>query len=197
MRYRLKPSRITALALLLVIAVAAIGLGYALWFKTLTISSTVTTGDVNAEWVGPPISFCNDPPGQIDPFYDKDIGSTTLTLDAVDPQIIHMDIENGYPSYLVSCHFRFLYLGSIPAKVQGWEIIPDPPLVLASCNGCNDGQLFVDWIDGCGAQLEKSDKQESSADVHVEQQAEQDFTYSFAIKVKLVQWNEFDPALCP
>ncbi len=46
--------------LVLVIALAFLGVGYALWSETLTISGTVTTGEVDVEFSQHPVEECVD-----------------------------------------------------------------------------------------------------------------------------------------
>lgn len=199
----MRTTKITVLVLLLLFALASIAIGYGLWSKTLTIEGTVNTGDVDAEWIEWPISFCNDEGTNIDPFKDKHVGTTTIAVDPGDSQIIHITVDNGYPSYESSCHVRFHNNGTIPLKVQGWTITPIN-FTLATAKGADDGELWVEFIDGCGAQLDPSGVQESSVDIHVEQPAlENDDPaypaggYSFTLGLDLVQWNEFEQALCP
>ena len=180
------------LVLVLILALATLGMGYGLWSKTLYINGTVETGSVNAEW-----SFvgCFD-------VEDKDVGTTTGWIDELDAQIMHFQIDNGYPSYVGDCEVEFTYLGTVPAKVEAIRFLPAPELTnctveqspttgsfTATCD-----QLTVTWGNGLCIQLHNGDFLASSLRAHVEQDAEQLSTYTFGVEIQLNQWNE---STCP
>lgn len=185
----MRTTRITLLVLLLVFAVASIGIGYALWGKTLNIDGSVNTGTVNAEWVS---CLCNDlgnDPNQDGTVKDKDVGSTTCAIDGVDPQILHFTVDNGYPSYFVDCQVEFQNTGTIPVVVKPFTLraIDYTP---ASAKDADDGQLWVEFVDGVGAQVDPGVKQAGSLKIHVEQSAAQDHAYHLEVEIPLNQWNE-------
>jgi len=184
------------LALVLLLALASLGLGYGMWSKTLTIDGTVHTGSVDAHWTD---CYCFD--RGFDPNPDgtdkgKDVGSTTCTIDEKDPQILHVTVDNGYPSYWNDCEVEFTNTGTIPFKIQDYGVTP-LNFTLASGNGVGDGEVWVDFVNGCGFQLETNESAASSLKFHVEQPAEQNSTYEYDVEILLVQWNEYDPSLCP
>jgi len=50
--------------------------------------------------------------------------------------------------------------------------------------------ILVKYVDNIGAQLEPCDEVKSELDLHVEQAAEQNHTYTFEATINAVQWNE-------
>lgn len=196
--------KIGIICLALVLAVGSLGVGYAMWDKTLYIEGTVYTGEVNAVWTS---AFNFDPPGppvSYDPNLDgsrkdKDVGSTTVS--GLDTQTLVVTIDNGYPSYFNDIQVEFTNTGTIPVKIQSITITASN-FTLASAYGANDGEVWIAFVDGIGTQLDPGDTAASSFKIHVEQSAEQNAggggvedppAYTFTIEVLLVQWNEYTP----
>ncbi len=177
--------------LLVLVALGAVGVGYGLWFKVLLVEGTIETGNVDAQW-----SFvgCFD-------IEEKDVGTIDGIIDPVDPQILHFEIGNGYPSYTADCEVEYTYLGSVPAHVEEIRFVdgdftgcvveqsPTTGSFTASCD-----QATVTWANNLCTQLHAGDFVGSSLRVHVEQEAEQNTTYNFGVEVQLNQFNE---SLCP
>lgn len=187
-----------ALLLLLLLALASIGIVYGLWSKVLVIEGTVQTGRVHARWDA---AICSEffhwpwPPegnGEVD---GKDVGSTTVTVDPNDNNRLLVTIDNGYPSYAVDCEVEYVNDGTIPVVIRGTTIIPGPGLTNCTLTGnqtktlvCD--QLTVVFVDGIGAQVDPGDGVGSSLRVHVEQRAAQGAEYTFEVKICVAQWNE-------
>lgn len=194
--------KVTALVLVLLLALAGLGVAYGLWSKTLTIAGTVNTGDVDAEWTG---AICVDffhwpfPPEGTGEVGGKDVGSTTAVIDSENPQILHFTIDNGYPSYAVDCEVEYGNTGTIPWIVRGTTIVPVSPN-LTNCTLIFTGvgqtktlrcdQLTVVYVNNIGAQVDPGDVVASSLRAHVEQAAEEETTYEFEVVVCVGQWNE-------
>jgi hypothetical protein len=184
-----RTTRVTLLVLLLVVGLAGIGTGYALWSKTLDIGGGVHTGMVDAEWTS---CLCIDQgldPNPSGPPKDKDVGWTTCEIDSVDPEILHVTTHNGYPSYFNDCQVEFTNTGTIPVKIHGVTVTPID-FTRASAYGAGDGEIWIGLIDGVGSQLEPGDPAASSLKWHVEQPAEQNHAYHFDVAIQLNQWNE-------
>jgi len=134
--------KIAIVFLVLVAVLASLGIGYAMWDKTLDINGTVVTGEVNAEFtdaytdddgvmndadhdgtdgvdVGDP-----DASGKNVPRKDKNVGSSSAEVGA-DPQTASVTVRNAYPCYFTTAFFGIHNSGSIPVKVQA---------VLEHCN---------------------------------------------------------------
>jgi hypothetical protein len=180
----------------LVIVLATLAVVNALWSKTITVTSTVETGNVDAVWS---LAGCFEPFGEVE---DKDVAQTSAEIDAGDPQILHFRITNGYPSYTGDCQVEYTYIGSVPVKVESITLVPGPNLTncvvdqsprtgsfVATCD-----QLTITWANGLCTQMHHNDFMASSLRVHVEQEAEESTEYTFEVLLKLVQWNESN---CP
>ena len=128
--------KIGLLLLALVLALGTLGVGYAMWSDTLTITGNVNTGEV---WVEFTSQYDNDNAGQDDPKeagywdgatagniqwhglrYDKDVASTTSTYSETSAQIL---ITNGYPSYWGSVVWDITNKGSIPVKLHSVTLV--------------------------------------------------------------------------
>lgn len=202
--------RFGSVAMLLVLAVAMLGVGYALWSKILTVEGTINTGKVDAVWY---FASCtenpeNEPPGEVE---GKEVGDFLLEPNPNDQEILEFTILNGYPSYTVDCEVHFANSGDIPVKIRGIVEI-DP-------NGTAVSERLIDGIntqlEPCGFTPEwgtspldqrfpdlpggqQCDKAMSLV-VHVEQEALQNAgrgevgdppPYTFQYQVCVAQWNE-------
>ena len=113
------------LAMVSIVALATLGVGYALWFEVLSIDGTVSTGTVIVELSGPDI-------------YDvealgKDVGKC-VNVPTQDPTAIQISVTDAYPSYECYVTFDVHSLGTIPVHVQqpfpdagnpGWVALQD------------------------------------------------------------------------
>ena len=124
--------------LVLVMVLATLGIGYAMWDKTLDITGTVVTGEVNAEFTaaytdddgvindadhdGTDGADVGDPDasGKNVLRKDKDVGSSSAEVGA-DKQTASVTVLNAYPCYYTTAFFGIHNSGSIPVKVQVWE----------------------------------------------------------------------------
>ena len=187
-------------ALGLVLALATVGVVFGLWSKVLTVEGEVHTGTVHASW---DVAICSEfhpwplSFGSVNgEFEGKDVGSTSVFPDPSDNNLLHLVIENGYPSYSVDCEVEYKNDGTIPFIIRGFGIEATSPN-LTNCSLTGDqnktlacDQLTVILIDGIGSQIHPGESVASSVRVHVEQAADQDTLYSFAIKFCVAQWNE-------
>ena len=200
LRRRLGQSLDAALASFLVLS--SLGVAWGLWSKSLTIDSTVHTGNVHAQWVGVGcFEFHTWPqlprrPEDLGELEGKDVGNTIAVIDEEDPQILHITIENGYPSYAVDCEVHYVNNGSIPVIIRGTTIKPIS-LNLTNCSLTGNqtktfrcDQLTAVFADGIGLQLDPNDEVASSLRIHVEQLADQNATYELDVLICLAQWNE-------
>lgn len=176
------------------------GIVYGLWSETLLIDGIVHTGQVNGKWTS---CICND--DGLDPLPNpwpysypipirKNVGNTTCTINEADPRILHLTIKNGYPSYWGNCEVHFANAGTVPVIIRGYRIIPKN-FTLATGNGAGNGEIWVRYWDGVGAQMEpcpdETCEQASSIQFHVEQPAKENHLYEFDVVVCIAQWNEF------
>lgn len=159
----------------LMIALMAVGFAYAMWDKTLLISGTVNTGEVNAEFQN---IVCSDT--GIDPGYDKNVGSCSVAIDVVG-QKMGVIIGNAYPSYSCQIDYDIVNTGTIPVKIQSITVTnPNYAEVSVTVTGI-----------AVGDQIDKGASKAGDLEIHVEQEADELATYKFSVEIYLVQWNEF------
>jgi len=134
------------LCLALVLALGALGVGYAMWTDTVTLTASVTTDDVDlcitpigvtggpfttdpsggvsldpsglGSTCGPPIVF-----GQGVPSERKDVASTDVNY--VDCHTLGITITNAYPYYGAAVDFEVCNEGSVPVKLWKGTISDD------------------------------------------------------------------------
>jgi len=171
---KMKFGKVGLLFLVLTLVLGSMGVGYAMWDKTLDINGTVNTGEVNLEI----ISASSDDIG-IDPGKDKDVGSTTV---AIDPglQSITVTVTNGYPCYEVYVHFTVHNNGSVPVKLQAVTANAPP-------------EITVEGWNALGEQIDPCENRDNTIHLHVEQSAAENATYTFNVEFYYVQWNEYTP----
>jgi len=141
--------KIGLLAMTLVLALGALGIGYAKWSDTVTITGTVATGSVvvgirdvsdnGADNDPGPTPFHADPrvvphdPGELFYFvnaFDKDVAYTNsingdrkcICNDAQYYASVHEDFHNVYPFYAVNQDLRLVNCGTVPIKIDSWLI---------------------------------------------------------------------------
>jgi hypothetical protein len=188
---------VSAMVVVLLVALATIGVAYGLWSKTLTISGTVHTGEVDASWAFVSCAeFYPWPngghPGEVE---GKDVGSTTASIDPANDHILHVTVNNAYPSYAVDCEVHFRVEGTVPVILRGTTIAPGENLTNCVLSGvqvktltCD--QMTIEFWDGIGTQIHPGDGGSSSLRFHVEQDAAENTTYGFEVGVCFAQWNE-------
>jgi hypothetical protein len=143
--------KIGLLCLALVLALGALGVGYAHWTDTINIEGTVCTGsvDINAEYFsGSEIYKDLDNDALVYYFYVLDADGYTvwdywsaIPIDPylvsygyaypIDDDVVGIYFSNAFPcSYLVA-DFIVHYTGSVPAIVTAdFDTVPDDPAVL-------------------------------------------------------------------
>jgi len=157
-------AKIGVLALVLVLCLATLGIGFAGWTEQITIDGTVDTGEVAVEFAK---CQSNDPVMTV-PLISKDpisLGSwdytdwtwsgtrwgydsanMTAVLQKVDGDSynnrILLTMGTGYPGYSPSVGYEIKNVGSIPVKVQSVK------LVEVSKNGFWDTSVNVDLTPG-------------------------------------------------
>jgi len=159
---------VVAVAMLLVIALAAMGLVYGLWSETLTINGTVGTGSVDA-------AFSNVETWDEE---TKPVGTCDAVLSA-DGNTLTVTINNGYPSYLCYVHFWVTNVGSIPIHVH-LPTFSAPNELEVELYKCYDEEQ----------QIHSGAAYDCYFTVHVLQSAAQNSSYNFSGSIFAHQWNE-------
>lgn len=204
--------RVGLISLVLVLALGTLGVGYAAWTDTLYISGTVTTGSVEWEFSGIPgqgdagldWNCFFDLDGGEWVLMDKDVASTTVAYEAgEEPHHMTVTIDNAYPYYGNHINFAVHGLGSIPLRIWKVEFVVDSTVVetiydedeyiYLDLGGDGADDLEIWWGNGFGEQLHECDRWDISFELLVLQEAPQDSTLTFTIKLYAIQWDEYTP----
>jgi len=208
--------KIGLLMLALVMALGALGIGYAKWSDTVTITGNVNSGSVCWTFTDPLTSIDPDDPPTIDwtcnPGFtnvrrlDKNVGNTTVSF--TDPHHVQVTLNNTYPCYYNSISLHEISCGTIPVKLGVVKLTYIDPqtqlpvtvsvphgteayIVGADQYGGYSNVIEVLWVDNDGAQFHQGQIAEDSLWIHVLQPAMQGATYSFNITREAIQWNEY------
>lgn len=189
------------LALLLILALATVGVGYGLWAEILKIDGTVTTGNVDVE-----LSIQEVDQGDFPEFnqndvwddneeelYGKDVADCKVEL-LEENNRLRITITEGYPSFWCWVEFDVHGLGSIPVLVDQPVVIKAPPQTEVSTRflWCYHWPFIPPPpppIDP-HPQLHRSDRVFCALGFHVEQEAQQSTTYNFEYAICAHQFNE-------
>lgn len=209
------------LCLALVLALGALGIGYAAWTDQITINGTVSTGelswciedfsitpkDAGPDWTS---NYTCDPAtiSTIRPAPElKDVGSTTAVK--TDCNTLTLTVNNGYPGYYNHIDFWAINDGNIPLKI--WKVVisdgthnyPFYAFPSAKClelgTGAEAGyDLVVKWGDSWGVQLDPREDVNFSFDFRILQPAPQNAggvggpsAMTFTITVTAIQWDKY------
>jgi hypothetical protein len=180
--------------LLVIVALAGVGVAYGLWSEHLFINGQVKTGEVDVEF-----SPCatNDPDGTIDPGWTKDVASCVCRQSGPDNDSYgdsgpdHMDIfiANGYPYYKCSVKYDIHNNGTIPVHLEKLWLDYNQE-ALAVKNVCKV-KVGNDWeVVELGHQMHPSERIWCQMDIMVKQAARELNLYAIAKNYLFVQWNE-------
>ena len=124
------------LALVLVLCLAVVGVGYAaVWGNDVYVEGTVTTGNAVIEWAATTCSDNDQDPGYGDVECAITSGNTGFQND-----VLTITITNAYPGYEAYINTGLHNTGTVPATVG--PIIPTA--VPAGIEVVLDGNAFVD-----------------------------------------------------
>jgi predicted ribosomally synthesized peptide with SipW-like signal peptide len=167
-------SKMVALFASVLIALAVVGFTYAWWTETLTISGTITTGELNVAFSGTPSTSCSD------------YMTCTVSLeDGGEPDLSgHTDmskmivtVDNAYPCGWCNITFTISNVGTIPAKYTG--MTGDVPAQLSvTLEGINVGDTIA--VGG---------SKTCTLKIHVEESAVESATYTFTLTLNFGQFN--------
>jgi hypothetical protein len=211
---------ITTVLLILALALATVGVGYGLWSKTLFIEGAVHTGEVDAvmslaevdqssdfndncatggSTIGKDCDedgFLNDDLEAVDPLTGepKDIAECVAYLDQ-DPQILHVEVENGYPSFNCFVRWDAHNTGTVPIDLYGPAYFYEG---VFQGSAINNAALHVNgWPPSCYSsawdeyvQVDQNESVFCNLHVHVNQGAAELADYAFEVRIWGRQWNE-------
>ena len=204
------------LALVMVVAFAAVGGAYALWYDTLLIEETVNTGrvDVNftevcgSDWGcnyavqagGPGVNVYQGSLDSMDPGNpneSKNIGCKDRTI-INNGNTLSMTLTNGYPGYQEFVDATIKNEGTVPVKFM-FKLTGDPDGIIHDAVTNPNGWLIVEikavGVNGAaieGYQLDPDKELRIKIKQRVRQIAPQGATTTFEYTIQSVQWNEYD-----
>lgn len=116
----------------------------------------------------------DDPPGTLDPGYDKDVADCTAVV--VSDELVEVVVTNAYPSYTCTFTTTIRNSGILPERLESIEIDAPPVLTVTDLND----------LTGLVLEPEQEDVEEFS--VHVEQEAQQGAAYVVTIRKNFRQY---------
>ena len=138
--------------MVLVIALALMGVGYALWSETLSISGNVQTGEVDVEFSQYPAEECIDINGVLtcpEPPEKAAAANCTVawTNTATDPNdnganLLQVTVTGMYPSYHCKVGFDVTSTGNVPVHV--W--LPEPAGEIPAWVATNFENCYADGV---------------------------------------------------
>jgi hypothetical protein len=202
--------KIGIIAMTLVLALGALGVGYAHWSDQLFVEGTVHGGDLLVGFTEVIVAEMHDnptpPPEKLDGEYlGKDVGDVTYEYAGYRESThtgkygyegVLVTITDAYPCYEVHVTFVVDNLGTIPVIFEGvtitdptGELTYDPVLeALVDANGVEI--INFDFVNLIGTQLEYCEDTKAEVDVHFKQEAEECHTYSFRVDIDAIQYNK-------
>jgi hypothetical protein len=185
--------------MILVIALALLGVGYSLWSETLTIQGSVQTGEVDVAFQDAAVTECVEVNGVMtcpEPAEKAYAANCTLLAEeSVDDSVgddgldlLTVTVTGMYPSWHCKVNFKVANLGNVPVHVKL------PTLV--------EGQAYASWIkvdyENCytdGVQLHEGANLSSQCtiDLHFTNEiapAENAGPLAFKWEILAHQWNE-------
>ena len=177
--------RVVVLSMVMVIALATLGVGYAQWATMLDVDTTVHTGTVDIDFSS---VVCSDIPGQPDLGNTKDVGQATCTLVDTDgdgsSDVLEIVVTNAYPSYELLIDLVIRGNGSVPVHIIETSLVDNTGGALDFLEGFWTNTNLV-----C-LQIHQADTVAGSIWLHVVQAAQQDTVYTFQVVLTGNQWNE-------
>ena len=169
--------RIGLLCLALVLALGSLGVSGALWSDDLYIDGWIQTGNIGAEWSLGDCSDSETPEKDVSWVEAEIIGDT-----------LYVNIYNAYPSITYTVAWDIHCTGSVPIHFADPVIdLSDMPSG-ATFTFTDMGGYVIDWS---LVQLHFCEVMWGLLTVHLDNTAEENAFYSFAIDLEYGQYNEF------
>ena len=211
--------KIGLLCLAVVLALGALGVGYAAWTDTITIEGDVTTGslcwefvqcrllddyepiDPGGDYPTPTPDYTCSPGFEGGTFWalDKNVGWGGQNISA-DGKTLYVTLNNVYPCYFNELGWYVHNCGTVPLKVDhilinGTTKLTASGYVPIDFNGDGKDDFEIRYGDNFGAQIEPGENSmlEFSLWMHVLQPCPQGMLdeLTFTIEIVAVQWNEY------
>jgi hypothetical protein len=166
--------KLLTLMVVAVLALSALGVGYALWSETLTITGTVNTGSIGAAWSADAMWD--------DEAANKDVSSIECHVgNPAQSELeteLYVNLTNAYPSINYYCEFNVEGTGTVPVHLIGPTVTNFDPC------------LEVGVTDLTSSQLHTGDIVTGLISVHLTNACEQTTTYGFSGELVYHQYNE-------
>ncbi len=152
--------------------VVSVGFVVCIFFAWLVVAVTANGLSLDFENVNFIGASTDDPPGSLDPGYTKDVADCTALV--ANEDLIEVLVNHGYPSYTCTFTVEVQNTGLLPITLEELEF--DVPPVLT----------VTDLTDNAGIKLESGEVDVEVFSVHVEQESNQEATYTFTIRKPFV-----------
>jgi len=157
----------------LIIGLAVMGASYAMWTETLSVSGTVGTGELDAEFTQA-LSSDNE--------VEYDVGENMCVLSDSDSDgdydVATITLMNGYPSFECYTNLTIHNCGSIPLHIA--DVVINAPEEL---------NVTIDDPSPVCTILEPCETVWLNLTTHVNDLAEENATYEFSATVEIEQFN--------
>jgi len=180
--------KLALICLTLVVALGALGVGYALWWDDLFMDVLVTTGDIGAVWT---IEYDGDT--EIE---GKDVSSCTAYFVGDE---LWVDIVNAYPCIDYYVGFDIDGTGSVPIHFANPIITGNVPPGTISWYDNTAGPFYPPFtglapINWGAIQLHDDDIYWGLMVIHLDNTAAEGASYNFRVQIPYFQYNEdWDP----
>ena len=178
----------------LIIGLAVMAASYAYWTETLSVSGSVSTGNLDAEFTaaftdddetvnnatldagddGKDPKACGPNPAR----YDYDVAESSAEINSADPHIATITVANSYPDYNTTAWFEIKNTGTIPVKISGVNFA-----------NVSDKLEVKTVVDPTGTTLEPGETAQLGVCVHVKPDAAEGASYTFNVTVDVEQFN--------
>jgi len=179
-------TKMTAIFAILMIALMAVGVSYALWSKTIYINGTVNTGTFDAIFTGDykwSATYVDPASGETLPVPTEKL--TGITVDTHtqenDPETLIVVISGLYPCITIHIDYFIKNAGTVPWIVN--KVTPDISVFPGTVTVTPSGLV--------GTQVDGGESIPADLEVHIDNRALQSTTYTFSVTIEVVQWNEY------
>jgi len=173
--------KIVILGVAMLIALGLMGVGYAAWVGTVTISSTVEPGIIVAE-LDPFNYYCFTDPPEVGGISCGVVGSTVAN-DRLEITITEAVYKIGEVQVHYYCDYNILNTGTVPVKIQDIAIAGLPAT----------GGVEVDPGVAAGEQIDPGQSLPFTAHVWLTNTNSEGQDFTVTITFTFVPWNQYVP----
>lgn len=161
--------------MILMMALAALGVGYAWWTEQLTATGTIQTGSIDVQIEG--IGYST-----VDPLNT----ATCSFKPSGDGKTMTISIGNAYPGYICTINFNLINYGSVPAKITGVTL----PSSQSEFSVTPSGVLVTkDGLNPSSDELSSFSQKPAQFIVEINPSAGQKSSYTFEVGIDIAQGN--------